>query len=307
MKVLVTGASGFVGSALVKSLLDHGHEVSVTSRGEGCDCALERGVAAVHKVDLTAPVNWDPMLTGTDAIVHLAGIAHVGADVPEASYDRVNHRATAELAAAAGRAEVQRLVFMSSVRAQSGAAADHTLTEADELRPTDSYGRSKLAGEKAIRESGVRFTILRPVLVYGPGVKGNLAALLRVAASPLPLPFGAFHNRRSLLHRDGLISAIEFVLSTPASEGETFLVADPEPVTAAGIVTALRHGLERSPRVFSVPPALIGFGLQMLGRAALWSSLAGELVVDTGKLARAGWRSPFDPRTALADVARAMR
>jgi UDP-glucose 4-epimerase len=305
MRVLVTGASGFVGGALVKSLLDHGHEVSVTARGAALDGAIVDRVAAVHKIDLTGPVKWGPILPGIDAIVHLAGIAHIGADVPETIYDRVNHRATAELAEAARQADLKRLVFISSVRAQSGATADHVLTETDSPQPTDAYGRSKLAAEQAIRKSGVRFTILRPVLVYGPGVKGNLAALLRLAALPMPLPFGAFHNRRSLLHRDDLISAIAFVIAESASEDETFLVADPDPVTPADIVTALRRSLGRSPRLLSVPPALIHLGLRMLGRAALWNSLGGDLVVDTGKLAHAGWRSLHDPRTALVDVAHA--
>jgi nucleoside-diphosphate-sugar epimerase len=304
MRVLVTGASGFVGGALVKTLLDRGHEVSTASRGETLDGAIVDRVAAAHKTDLAAPIKWGPMLTGVDAVVHLAGIAHIGTDICETIYDRVNHRATAELAVAARQAEVKRLVFMSSVRAQSGAAASHVLTETDLPRPTDAYGRSKLAAEQAIRESGVRFTILRPVLIYGPGVKGNLATLLRLAAMPVPLPFGAFRNKRSLLHRDALISAIEYILAETASEGETYLVADPESLTPADIVAAMRRGLGRSPDLLSVSPALIRLGLRMLGRAALWNSLGGDLVVDTGKLARAGWRSPYDPRTALADVTR---
>ena len=127
---------------------------------------------------------------GIDAVVHLAGIAHAGPGVAEERYDRVNHRATAALAVAAHDAGVSRFVFVSSIRAQTGPAAERVVSERDTPRPTDAYGRSKLAAERAVAASGVPFTILRPVLVYGPGVKGNLRALMRLAALPIPLPFG---------------------------------------------------------------------------------------------------------------------
>ena len=170
--------------------------------------------------------DWQPLLHGVDQVVHLAGIAHTkGADA--ASYDRINRLATARLATAAAQARVEHFVFISSIRAQSGPAADHALTERDPPAPTDAYGASKLAAEDAVRSSGVPFTILRPVLVYGPGVKGNLALLARAAASRLPLPVKDFANRRSLLGIDNFISALAFVLATPATIGETYVVADP--------------------------------------------------------------------------------
>src|SRR5262249_25132734 len=131
-----------------------------------------------------------------------AGIAHVGSDIPDATYDRVNHVASAHLAAAARRANVAHFVYMSSVRAQSGPATERALTETDEPQPTDAYGRSKRDAEVAVRSSGVPYSILRPVVVYGPGVKGNIASLMRLTDTPWPLPFGAFANQRSLLALD---------------------------------------------------------------------------------------------------------
>jgi nucleoside-diphosphate-sugar epimerase len=268
---------------------------------------LPAGVAVILHGDLASPVDWTPLLAGVEAVVHLAGIAHVGPDIPEARYDCINRHATAELAAAAKRAGVQRFVFVSSIRAQSGPTADHALTEADEPRPSDAYGRSKLAAEAALRASGVPFTILRPVLIYGSGVKGNLAALARLAASHLPLPFGSFRNRRSLLSRDNLIAAVEFVLGNPASRDELYVVADARPISLADIITALRRGLGRPPGLLTVPAPLVGLALWISGNAALWSRLNGDLVVDPSKLIGAGWRPASDTPTALAEVARAMR
>ena len=135
--------------------------------------------------DLARPIEWRPLLRDMEAVVHLAGIAHAGSGIAEEVYDRVNRAATAGLAAAAAKAGIRRLVFVSSIRAQAGASSDHVLTEDDPPHPTDAYGRSKLAAEEAVRTSNVPFTILRPVLIYGPGVKGNLASLLDLVAVAL--------------------------------------------------------------------------------------------------------------------------
>ena len=301
MRVLVTGASGFIGNALVIALGATGHEVRAALRRPGqFDFPIR--VEIVRHADLASPIDWMPLLVSVDAVVHLAGIAHVGSDVPDALYDRVNHLATAELAAAAKRAGVKRFVFISSIRAQSGPTADHVLTEADDPRPTDAYGRSKLAAEAAVRASGVHFTILRPVLIYGSGVKGNFAALARLAALPLPLPFAAFRNMRSLLGRDNLITAVLFVLGNTASSGETNLVADPEPLSVADIIAAVRQGLGRSPGLLNVPPSLVHMLLRISGRESLWSRLSGDLVVAPDKLIHAGWRPRSDTRAALARI-----
>jgi UDP-glucose 4-epimerase len=205
----------------------------------------------------------------------------------------------AALARAAARAGVKHFVFVSSVRAQSGPAADHVLTERDAPRPSDPYGRSKLAAEAAVAASGVPFTILRPVLIYGPSLKGNLATLARLASWPLPLPFGAFANRRSLLGIDNLVSAIMFVLQNPATRGEIFLVADRTPISLAEIVTAFCHGVGRRPHLFSMPPRPMETIVRLAGGAALWERIGGELVVDPAKLMAAGWSPATDTKAAL--------
>src|SRR5262249_14497234 len=187
----------------------------------------------------------------------------VGREIAEKRYDCVNHIATARLAAAARRANVQHLIYMSSVRAQAGPAAGHTLTEVDELRPTDAYGRSKRDAESAIRISGVPYTILRPVVVYGPGVKGNIASLVRLTAMPWPLPFGAFVNQRSLLALDNLIGAVKFLLARPAAN-DIYLVADPKPVSFRDIVATLREAQGHRRRLLDVPPAVFRFCLEAI-------------------------------------------
>jgi UDP-glucose 4-epimerase len=298
----VTGASGFIGRALVPALVTAGYQVRAAGR---CLPSFAAPIETATHSDLDAGVDWSPMLAGVDSVVHLAGIAHTGPGVPEAQYDRVNHQATATLADAGRKAGVKRIVFVSSIRAQTGPRADHVLTEDDPPQPTDAYGRSKLAAETALALSGVDFTALRPALVYGPGVKGNLHTLIRLAALPVPLPFGAFTNRRSLLSVGNLVTAIAFVLGHAQSSGETYIVSDLQPVSLAQIVKALRVGMSRPPGLVSVPPRLIRLCLTMLGRGRTWDQLGGQLVVSPEKLVVAGWRPMTDTAAGLAAMAAA--
>jgi nucleoside-diphosphate-sugar epimerase len=311
MKVLVTGASGFIGRAVVAALSGKGYEVhaAIRATAEAADNgasgpAFARVVTIVRHGDLGADIDWARLLVGIDAVVHLAGVAHAGPGVAEDHYDRVNHRATAALGAAARDAGVSRFVFISSIRAQTGPAADLVVSERDTPRPTDAYGRSKLAAERAVAQSGVPFTILRPVLVYGLGVKGNLRALMRLAALPIPLPFGALEARRSLASLVNLASAIGFVLRENACAGETYVVADPDPLTIGEIVTALRRGRGKRPGLIAVPEALLRLGLIAVGRGINWEQLSGGLVADPSKLMAAGWRPEPDTMRALAEIVR---
>ena len=301
-RILVTGASGFIGRALVDELANAGHVVRAAMR-QPAD-VFPRSVEVVAVADLTRPVEWRPLLRDVQTVVHLAGIAHAASQIAEQAYDRVNRLATAELATAAKSYGIGHLIFMSSIRAQSGPASSEPLRESDSPRPTDAYGRSKLAAEEAVRGAGVPFTILRPVLIYGSGVKGNLARLMELARKPWPLPLGLCRNRRSLLARRSLIDAIHLVLASPGAKGQTYIVADRAPLTLAEIVAALRAGEGRRAGLLPVPPAVIGFAAKAAGREEEWQRLGGTLVADPGKLVQAGWK-PADTRLGLAELVRA--
>jgi UDP-glucose 4-epimerase len=199
---------------------------------------------------------------------------------------------------------IKQLVFMSSIRAQSGPASGGILRETDAPQPTDAYGRSKLAAEDAVRSAGVPFTILRPVLIYGPGVKGNFARLMELARKPWPLPLGLCRNRRSLLARRNLIDAVHFAVASPAAKGETYVVADPAPLTLAEIVMALRAGEGRGAGLLPVPPQLIALAAGALGRAEEWQRLGGALVADPAKLIQAGWKPAIETRGGLGALVR---
>ena len=239
------------------------------------------------------------------AVVHLAGIAHIGTRFSEAEYDRINHRATAELARAAAQSGIQRFVFASSIRAQIGTFADHGLSETDVPQPTEPYGRSKLAAEEAVRAAAVPYTILRPVLVYAPDAKGNLANLIRLARSPLPLPFGRLSNRRSLLAVDNLIAAVRFALEDPRAANETFIVSDPDAVTVPDIITICRAAMGRGAGLLSIPPGVFRILYGLTGQQDKWDRLAGSLEAPPTKLIAAGWRPVRDTRSGLTEMIQA--
>jgi nucleoside-diphosphate-sugar epimerase len=223
---------------------------------------------------------------------------------PEDDYRVLNTEATVGLARAAERAGVKRFVFLSSIRAQSGPVSDTVLTEDLPAQPTDPYGRSKLAAEEGLATLSIDWVALRPVLVYGPGVKGNMAALLALAQSPWPLPLGGLSAKRSLLCLDNLAAAVDTVLKAPGPLRRPFIVADPEPVTIPEMVTALRRGFGRGPGLIPVPSFVLKGAAALAGRSEAYERLAGSLVASPEALRNLGWQPVSSTRDALAELAR---
>jgi nucleoside-diphosphate-sugar epimerase len=287
LRILVTGSSGFIGQAVSSALAEAGHRVRAASRQPN-RTPDQADIEWMELPDLAKEVDWSPLVESMDVVVHLAAIAH-RSEADAGDYIRVNHAATAALAECCRRYAVKRLIFMSSIGAQTGSAADQVVTETDEPHPVTGYDRAKLAAEEDIRRSGVPFTILRPVIVYGPGAKANIALLMRIAALPLPLPFGAFRNRRSLLAIENLAQAIEYCLDSPQTLNQVFIVSDPEPIALAEMFAALREGAGRSPWLVQVPPFAVKALVTALGRSELWDRVGRDLVASPAKLQAAGW------------------
>lgn len=281
--VLVTGSDGFIGRHLVPYLAAHGYKVIAASRSAS---ASGPNVSAAPLPDLSQPFDWEPLLRQCDAVVHLAGIAHTFAN--DDLYDRINNRATEQLAMTAVRCGVH-LVFISSIAAQSGSFSDHELTENDVPKPINAYGRSKLAAEQAIRAAGGSFTILRPVVIYGEGEKGNLATIRKISQLPFPLPFGGFTALRSVLSVQNLSSAITTALTDPRARGETFIVSDPTPVTVADLIARYRAGFGRRPWLFPIPESWFEFILRTTGQSSIWHRIGCPLVARPKKLLALGW------------------
>ena len=235
--IALTGATGFIGQCLLRELPKRGYRLRVLLRRPS---VVPMDAASAVVGDLARPQNMAAALADVDAVIHSAGLAHAMSGLPEDDYRMLNTEATIGLARAAQRAGAKRFVFLSSIRAQAGATADHILTEDLAPQPTDAYGRSKLAAEQGLAALDLDWVALRLVLVYGTGVKGNMAELVRFARSPYPLPLGLLRARRSLLSLDNLVAAIDAVLTTPERLRRPLIVADPKALTIPEMIAA--HG-----------------------------------------------------------------
>jgi nucleoside-diphosphate-sugar epimerase len=302
MLLALTGATGFIGQYLLREMPKRGYRFRALLR-RPASVPMQTASAVIG--DLARPQNMSAALEGVDAVIHSAGLAHAMSGIPEDDYRLLNTQATIGLARAARRAGVKRFVFLSSIRAQCGPTADTILTEAVEPRPTDAYGKSKLAAERGLAELDLDCVSLRAVLVYGPGVKGNMAQLVRLARSPYPLPLASLRARRSLLALENLLAAIETVLAAPGTLRRVFIAADPQALTIAEMIAALRGGLGRRPNVFPVPTALLELLLRAAGREEMYRRLSGSLVADPSALISLGWAPPLATPAGLAMLMRA--
>lgn len=307
MKVLVTGASGFVGGALCRRLLAGRHKVVAAVRRD--DAFLPLDVEARKVGGLGPDTDWRPALAGCDAVIHLAARAHVMTDRaadPLALFRRVNRDGAVRLAEQALAAGVQRFMLASSIKVNGeGTAPDRPYRADDPPAPVDAYGVSKAEAESALADlatrTGMSLAIVRPPLVHGPGVKGNLAVLMKALAKGLPLPLGALDNRRSLVGVDNLADALAFLLVNGA-QGR-FLVRDGEDVSTPQLIRLLAEAAGLPARLLPVPPALLRLAGALTGKGAAIQRLTGSLVVDDSPLRQLGWTPPLSLRQGLARMA----
>ena len=299
--VALTGATGFIGQYLLNELPKRGYRLRVLLRRP---TMLPEGCASAVIGDLAKPYNMAEALSGVDAVIHSAGIASTMSGLPEDDYRLFNTEATVKFARAAERARVKRFVFLSSIRAQSGPTADGVLTEEREPRPTDAYGRSKLAAEQGLADTRLDWVALRLALVYGPGVEGNMARLIKLARSPYPLPIAGLKAEHSLLALDNLVEAVDKVLALQQPLKRPLIVADPKPLTLGAIIAAMRQGLGRRAALFYVPKPLLKSALRAAGHVDGYEPLFGSLVADPSALAKLNWVPRVETRAGLAALVR---
>lgn len=341
MKFLVTGANGFVGKALCAELLRHGYSVRAAVRTADKFAGDAEPVAVG---DIDGATDWSEVLRDVEVVVHLAARVHVMRETdadPLAEFRRVNVEGTANLARQAAGAGVKRLVYVSSVKVNGESTApiptlalplhpqgvgrwvprrfattlphkgrvQNVFTETDAPSPQDPYGISKWEAEQVLsrvsQETGLEVVIVRPPLVYGAGVKGNFAQMLKVLTKGIPLPLASIHNQRSLVYVGNLVDALIACATHPAAAGQAYLVSDGEDISTPDLLRQLGTAMGHPARLFPCPPVLLKLAGRLTGKSDQVERLLGSLQVDSGKIRRElGWTSPFTLQEGLRLTAR---
>ena len=305
-KVLVTGSTGFVGSVLLTELKKL-PEFRVFSAVRSAVSPASDNVVVVGNIDGTT--DYSSALNGVVVVVHAAARAHIMRDEvadPLAEYRKVNVEGTLNLAKQAVAAGVKRFVYISSIKVNGESTTGlSAFTEADSAKPEDPYGVSKHEAEEGLRllaqETGLEVVIIRPPLVYGPGVKANFLSLVKLSTTGVPLPFGAVNNHRSMVYVGNLVSFIIRCIQHPAAANQTFLVSDGEDVSLRNLVTYIRLCLGRSPRLLPVPVGLFKLAGALTGKRGVVDRLVGDLQVDSSKARTLlEWVPPFTVSQGIA-------
>jgi len=295
-QILITGISGFVGQSVAPFFVERGYDVVGAGRQEfSCD-----GVKFVPISRIDRYTHWGEALKGIEVVIHLAGRAHRMKESPEEHhlYYEVNLEGTINLAEQAIKAGVKKFVFISSIKAMISDAHNEPLTESFPCNPLEPYGLSKLKAEiellKLSQNSDMKVVILRPPLIYGPGVKGNLASLIRLVRRLPVLPLGGIHNRRSLLGVKNLASAMETVINSDIANGKTYLITDGEEISTSELVRRLSIVFNPDCRIVAIPQWLwrVGECIPFVKHKVV--RLTGSLPLDsTLFISETGWQAPF--------------
>jgi nucleoside-diphosphate-sugar epimerase len=308
MKILVTGASGFIGRALIPLLIHSGHEVIATSR----DPNSEIPGATVHPIaELGPDTYWHEALRGVEAVIHLAARVHVMSDNapdPMAENRRINTEGTRKLAKDAATAGVHHFIFMSTIKVNGETTDVEPFRAYDIPAPKDPYAIAKLEAEEAllkeVRYSDMRAAIIRPPLVYGPGVKGNFISLLNLCGKGWPLPVGSINNRRSLVYVGNLVDMVHRLIEEPPSTTGVYLCRDPQDVSTPELFRKVSWALGIKPLIIPFPLSLLRLGAALSGKTAAISRLTESLYVDDRPTRTdLDWTPPFSMLKGLKETA----
>lgn len=311
-KLLLTGATGFVGSALQQSILaSEKYDLTMAVRGA---IDVSSAVRVVPVADLTAATDWTDALQGVDVVIHSAARVHVMNDLstdPLAEFRKVNVDGTLALARQAVAAGVKRFVFVSSIKVNGERTELGSPYSADDRpNPVDPYGVSKYEAEQALlalaQETGLEVVIVRPVLVYGPGVKANFRNMMKWVSRGVPLPLGAIHNKRSLVALDNLVDLILTCAEHPAAVNQVFLASDGNDLSTTQILQQLGVAMNKPTRLLPVPMSWLGFAFGLLGKRKFSQRLCGSLQVDITKNQQLlGWKPSVSVEDAMFKTAKA--
>jgi len=305
MSVLVTGASGFVGQAVCVSALRSNLKVRGTYRSALSGRLLHGSVEKIQIASVDRDTDWSGTLSQIDVVIHLAARAHVSKDAsrdPLKAFREVNTKGTERLAKAAAAAGVRRFVFVSTIKVNGEETFAEPFCEADFPRPQDAYALSKWESEQALQqigqESGMEVVVVRPPLVYGPGVRANFLRLLDFVKRRVPLPLASVNNRRSLIYVSNLADAILACAMHPSAAGQTYLVSDTEAVSTPELIDRIAGLMGLRSRTFACPTGLLSLAGKLTGRTGEVERLLGSLVVNGARIqSDTGW----SPRYSLSE------
>lgn len=312
-RILLTGGTGWVGGALLKALRERHHDTMTAVRV--ASTRLDAQSVVMGSID-ESPV-WPQELNNREVVIHLAARVHVmkeSTSNPLRAFRAVNTTGTLSLARLAAREGVRRFIFVSSIKVNGESTeASHPFGSSDTPSPQDPYGISKMEAEQGLRqiaaETGMEVVIVRPPLVYGPGVKANFASLMRAVQRGIPLPLASVtDNRRSFVALDNLVDLLITCLDHPAAANQTFLVSDGEDLSTTDLLRRLGQAMNKPARLIPVPPSLLQFGANLLGKGDMAQRLLGNLQVDISHTRQTlNWTPPISVdeglRRAVAGIA----